>query len=257
MRILNRFKKLYEDSECNNIIKVSKQYGKMENKIIDEKWNNDKLENIPDEYKEEVEKLCSSEGFNRIYGNYKLKTVRQKIPVIYKVSAAVAVLLLVFNISIATVPAIKNITLNFLAEDGLVATHIGLSEKEQAQRNKESSGEDTKLGPEVEYRPTYIPKEYKVSQEIKTMESLSIEFYDEQDNLLQYDQSPDTSSLSIDSENAKSYNIKVGEDDALLIIKNQKSHLVVHKDKYFITVSGEKISKDEIIKIAESIKEVK
>ena len=97
--------------------------------------NREKKNQPTDKQIEKFKKLCNRE----------FKKNNRKASLVYKVVAAAAVILIVFNISINSVPAIKKVVLNFLAYSKQTHTTIKVDEKELISKEPAEEFTETTL----------------------------------------------------------------------------------------------------------------
>ena len=107
------------------------------------------------------------------------------------------------------------------------------------------------------YAPTYIPEGYVYSEEhsdISGGSDMSVVIYANGDKSLSFLQGNDSSIAYIDTENAdRLEHIMIGESEALLVVKGNRTHVVWSHGSTMLSVKGYE-SPEEIIKVAEGIK---
>ncbi len=107
------------------------------------------------------------------------------------------------------------------------------------------------------YAPTYIPEGYVYSEEHSDINGITDTYliiYTKDDKVINFEQSNDSTVTKIDTENADRVEyIMIGESEALLVVKGNRTHVVWSHGSTMLTVKGYE-SPEEIIKVAEGIK---
>ncbi len=107
------------------------------------------------------------------------------------------------------------------------------------------------------YAPTYIPEGYVYSEEYSDTSGgsdMSVIICTDGDKILSFLQGNDSSIAYIDTENAdRVEHIVIGESEALLVVKGNRTHVVWSHGSTMLSVKGYE-SPEEIIKVAEGIK---
>ena len=109
--------------------------------------------------------------------------------------------------------------------------------------------------------PSYIPKGYKETERRETQKSMHINYDDNNGNSIYYNYSvPTNSQRMINTENAEIENIKIKNDDIMLVYKGNNIKALLENKKYICYISmnydknkDENYMKQEMIKIINSI----
>ncbi|WP_370801859.1 DUF4367 domain-containing protein [Eubacterium ventriosum] len=186
----------------------------------------------------------------------KIKSLNFKLKV-YRTATALGVLLLIFNISVVSVPAMKEKTLEFFMKTYNDHTDIGKYPGEKVEDVKNVSDDRFTIKLSKEYEITYLPKGFKMTNMNKDEAGWSADYYNE-DKLIMFSQSSlNGTDLSIDTENTKNTYVDINGQQAFMTEKENLVNMVWRVDENIITVSGIDVSKKEIIKVARSVKKVK
>ena len=186
----------------------------------------------------------------------KIKSLNFKLKV-YRTATALGVLLLIFNISVVSVPAMKEKTLEFFMKTYDDHTDIGKYPGEKVEDVKNVSDDRFTIKLSKEYEITYLPKGFKLRDMHKDEIGWEANYYNE-DKLITFSQSSlNGTDLSIDTENTKNTYVDINGHQAFMTEKENLVNMVWRVDENIITVSGIDVSKKEIIKVARSVKKVK
>lgn len=186
----------------------------------------------------------------------KIKSLSFKLKV-YRTATALGVLLLIFNISVVSVPAMKEKTLEFFMKTYDDHTDIGKYPGEKVEDVKNVSDDRFTIKLSEEYEITYLPKGFKLRDMHKDEIGWEANYYNE-DKLITFSQSSlNGTDLSIDTENTKNTYVDINGQQAFMTEKENLVNMVWRVDENIITVSGIDVSKKEIIKVARSVKKVK
>lgn len=186
----------------------------------------------------------------------KIKSLSFKLKV-YRTATALGVLLLIFNISVVSVPAMKEKTLEFFMKTYDDHTDIGKYPGEKVEDVKNVSDDRFTIKLSKEYEITYLPKGFKLRDMHKDEIGWEANYYNE-DKLITFSQSSlNGTDLSIDTENTKNTYVDINGQQAFMTEKENLVNMVWRVDENIITVSGIDVSKKEIIKVARSVKKVK
>ena len=186
----------------------------------------------------------------------KIKSLNFKLKV-YRTATALGVLLLIFNISVVSVPAMKEKTLEFFMKTYDDHTDIGKYPGEKVEDVKNVSDDRFTIKLSKEYEITYLPKGFKLRDMHKDEIGWEANYYNE-DKLITFSQSSlNGTDLSIDTENTKNTYVDINGQQAFMTEKENLVNMVWRVDENIITVSGIDVSKKEIIKVARSVKKVK
>lgn len=167
----------------------------------------------------------------------------------YRISIALAVLVIVSLTSILTVEAVRIRFLNLMIEVEEKYTTIRLQDENSAAiitlDNESWSGC---------FRPTYIPDGYYLTYEYNKELTKQLTYENEQGKAIHYSQFSSSTSVSLDSENASVMeNIKVNGFDGLLIIKGEHISIAWSDREHIFTVLCS-VTRAEAERIAQSVK---
>ena len=186
----------------------------------------------------------------------KIKSLNFKLKV-YRTATALGVLLLIFNISVVSVPAMKEKTLEFFMKTYNDHTDIGKYPGEKVEDVKNVSDDRFTIKLSKEYEITYLPKGFKLRDMHKDEIGWEANYYNE-DKLITFSQSSlNGTDLSIDTENTKNTYVDINWQQAFMTEKENLVNMVWRVDEIIITVSEIDVSNKAIIKVARSVKKVK
>lgn len=186
----------------------------------------------------------------------KIKSLSFKLKV-YRTATALGVLLLIFNVSVVSVPAMKEKTLEFFMKTYNDHTDIGKYPGEKVEDVKNVSDDRFTIKLSKEYEITYLPKGFKLRDMHKDEIGWEANYYNE-DKLITFSQSSlNGTDLSIDTENTKNTYVDINGQQAFMTEKENLVNMVWRVDENIITVSGIDVSKEEIIKVARSVEKVR
>lgn len=175
----------------------------------------------------------------------------------YKCTSIFAALLLLFNISIVSVPAARSSIVNFLIQfDHNSANIIPTESTRDGDINyyKNSSESDYDSVFDKEYSITYLPKGYKLDSSIKSSNYITKSYTNKDSQSISFSQEVDVSNIHLDAnENSLSY-IDVSGYNAAISEKDNKIIISWKIDKYYILMTFEGTSRDEAIHVAQSVK---
>lgn len=185
--------------------------------------------------------------------NRELKKKDRKVSIPYKVAVAAAAILIIFNMSIISVPAVKQVVVNFLMKSGKTHTTIYIDNKE---RNTVEDSTNYRLLMEEEYTITYLPEELYIVKEERTSRTITrrYENSDDDSQMIIFSQENDGATINLDTENAIVDYVDINGINALLSQKGDTINIIWRTDKYYISITSQNIEKDELIKIAKSVK---
>lgn len=186
----------------------------------------------------------------------KIKSLNFKLKV-YRTATALGVLLLIFNVSVVSVPAMKEKTLEFFMKTYNDHTDIGKYPGEKVEDVKNVSDDRFTIKLSKEYEITYLPEGFKLGDMHKDEIGWEANYYNE-DKLITFSQSSlNGTDLSIDTENTKNTYVDINGQQAFMTEKENLVNMVWRVDENIITVSGIDVSKEEIIKVARSVEKVR
>lgn len=238
--------------------KASSTYVEYEGKkIIEEanQLNKQSGEPLPENYTKFMDDLFTD---NQKVQFNKSKEKKNGIPLFYKASVAVAVVMIVFNISVVLVPAMRSATLGFLVKESKVATQIQSNDVNKENSSRVSEGRFDIEWTE-EYNVTYLPEGFSTLTSSCSTLSRCIEYADVNDNSITFEQDIDSTTYSIDTENAKVEYLDINGKRAMYVEKEYEeigntNKLLWKENDYFIEVEGIGVTKEELVKVAESVK---
>lgn len=171
----------------------------------------------------------------------------------YKIATSAAVVLLAFNVSAVSVPGVKRVVLNFLTSSEKTHTRMNINDGERSSANEETEQARYKIGVENEYRVTYLPEGFEIEREEKISGLLKIE-YRNNNKCIFLQQTLESATINIDTEDSNVDYIDINGNNAFLSQKDKVINIVWRVNEYFFSISSEGIDKDELIKMAKSIK---
>lgn len=186
----------------------------------------------------------------------KIKSLSFKLKV-YRTATALGVLLLIFNVSVVSVPAMKEKTLEFFMKTYNDHTDIGkyLGEKVEDVKNVSDDRFTIKLS--KEYEITYLPKGFKLGDMSKDETGWEANYYNE-DEVITFSQSSlNGTDLSIDTENTKNTYVDINGQQAFVTEKDEQISVTWRVDENIIRVTSIGVKKAELIKVAKSVEKVK
>lgn len=177
----------------------------------------------------------------------------RKVSVLYKVAAVAAAILIIFNISIISVPAVKRVVLNFLTKSEKTHTTVYIDDKE---RNIVEDGTNYRIITEEEYGITYLPEGFYIEKEEKTSRTMirSYENTNDADQMIMFTQSEDSATVNIDTEDATVDYVDINGNNALLSQKDNVITITWRTDKHYLSITSLNVESSEVLKIARSVK---
>ena len=205
-------------------------------KIIEEanQLNKQSGEPLPENYTKFMDDLFTD---NQKVQFNKSKEKKNGIPLFYKAAVVVAAVMIVFNISVVSVPAMRSATLGFLVKESKIATQI-----QSNDANKENNSWLNKDKFDIEwteeYNVTYLPEGFSALTLSCSTLSRYIEYADGNDNSITLGKK----AMYVEKEYEE-----IGNTNKLLW----------KEDDYFIGLDGIGVTKEELVKVAESVKKTK
>ena len=176
---------------------------------------------------------------------------------VYRTATALGVLLLIFNISVVLVPAMKEKTLEFFMKTYDDHTDIGKYPGEKVEDVKNVSDDRFTIKLSKEYEITYLPKGFKLTNMNKDETGWNADYYNE-DKLITFSQSSlNGTDLSIDTENTKNTYVDINGQQAFVTEKDEQISVTWRVDENIIRVTSIGVKKAELIKVAKSVEKVK
>lgn len=186
----------------------------------------------------------------------KIKSLSFKLKV-YRTATALGVLLLIFNVSVVSVPAIKEKTLEFFMKTYNDHTDIGKYPGEKVEDVRNVSDDRFTIKLSKEYEITYLPKGFKLGDMSKDETGWEANYYNE-DEVITFSQSSlNGTDLSIDTENTKNTYVDINGQQAFVTEKDEQISVTWRVDENIIRVTSIGVKKAELIKVAKSVEKVK
>lgn len=186
----------------------------------------------------------------------KIKSLNFKLKV-YRTATALGVLLLIFNISVVSVPAMKEKTLEFFMKIYNDHTDIGKYPGEKVEDVKNVSDDSFTIKLSKEYEITYLPEGFKLGDMSKDETGWEANYYNE-DEVITFSQSSlNGTDLSIDTENTKNTYVDINGQQAFVTEKDEQISVTWRVDENIIRVTSIGVKKAELIKVAKSVEKVK
>lgn len=186
----------------------------------------------------------------------KIKSLSFKLKV-YRTATALGVLLLIFNISVVSVPAMKEKTLEFFMKTYDDHTDIGKYPGEKVEDVKNVSDDRFTIKLSKEYEITYLPEGFKLGDMSKDETGWEANYYND-DEVITFSQSSlNGTDLSIDTENTKNTYVDINGQQAFVTEKDEQISVTWRVDENIIRVTSIGVKKAELIKVAKSVEKVK
>ena len=186
----------------------------------------------------------------------KLKSLNFKLKV-YRTATVLGVLLLIFNISVVSVPAMKEKTLEFFMKTYDDHTDIGKYPGEKVEDVKNVSDDRFTIKLSKEYEITYLPEGFKLGDMSKDETGWEANYYNE-DEVITFSQSSlNGTDLSIDTANTKNTYVDINGQQAFVTEKDEQISVTWRVDENIIRVTSIGVKKAELIKVAKSVEKVK
>lgn len=186
----------------------------------------------------------------------KIKSLSFKLKV-YRTATALGVLLLIFNVSVVSVPAMKEKTLEFFMKTYNDHTDIGKYPGEKVEDVKNVSDDRFTIKLSKEYEITYLPEGFKLGDMSKDETGWEANYYNE-DEVITFSQSSlNGTDLSIDTENIKNTYVDINGQQAFVTEKDEQISVTWRVDENIIRVTSIGVKKAELIKVAKSVEKVK
>lgn len=186
----------------------------------------------------------------------KIKSLSFKLKV-YRTATALGVLLLIFNVSVVSVPAMKEKTLEFFMKTYNDHTDIGKYPGEKVEDVKNVSDDRFTIKLSKEYEITYLPEGFKLGDMSKDETGWEANYYNE-DEVITFSQSLlNGTDLSIDTENTKNTYVDINGQQAFVTEKDEQISVTWRVDENIIRVTSIGVKKAELIKVAKSVEKVK
>lgn len=186
----------------------------------------------------------------------KIKSLSFKLKV-YRTATALGVLLLIFNVSVVSVPAMKEKTLEFFMKTYNDHTDIGKYPGEKVEDVKNVSDDRFTIKLSKEYEITYLPEGFKLGDMSKDETGWEANYYNE-DEVITFSQSSlNGTDLSIDTENTKNTYVDINGQQDFVTEKDEQISVTWRVDENIIRVTSIGVKKAELIKVAKSVEKVK
>ena len=210
------------------------------------------VENIAKEFSdvEREPKISYSSGFIKGMNNFFKKNRRSDRSIhirriILKSSVAVIILLIVSTSVIFNVEALRVPFLNFIEHPGQQSTKI---EAKDQNANYDLYADQL----HGMYLPAFLPNSYSIESINKTGQNTIVIFKNPDSQIINFQNISETSLANIDNEDAQAEHISVNGKDAELFDKNGR-YTLVFKFEYNVFMLSGPLSKDDMIKVAESL----
>lgn len=189
-------------------------------------------------------KICAKE-FRK-----KKRTVKTR----YRVAVVVAVALLAFNISVVSVPAMRQFITNFLIEITDTHSEIKISDSEAKEREKSLKNNKYRIKFDKEYSVNYLPEGYYAVEEIRQPSVITINFENKNGGKISFQQHFDYMVTNVDSENANTEYVDINGSRGILYSEKEYQIIIWKVKEYFLQLTSKNVSENELIKIAENVK---
>lgn len=208
-------------------------------------YNKELYESLPSD--EELGGITFSDAFENKMQKLINAQKKSYYYMINTVGKRVAIILLTLFISLTVttfgVKAIRESVIEFITETFDKFTKVTV-------KNEDTSATHDVF---IKASPQYIPQGYTVESEIDVFGVYQIYYTDKNNNTIDYHQEfGNLNTLQINTENVEYENITINSYDG--VFYNNGSNTIVFADETYLYKVYGQISKDELIKIAESIK---
>jgi hypothetical protein len=216
------------------------------------------LEN--EELKEKNEYSFSDEQnrtFSKMVNSYLKKQafyslIKGTSSILKKASVFIVLASIVFGLTIVNVDAARTKLLNMILRVEDEYTSIKL----EKNKNGNVLNNSIYINWENAYAPTYMPDGYSIHNISNTGNMRFIEYLNESSDMndkpIVFMQMPVEANGIVDTEDAKVTNIKIHDNDGIMIEKGERIIVIWHNDEYLFDLSGYE-DKSEILKVAESV----
>ena len=213
--------------------------------------------NKSDEYAPTKQQIKEFEKISK-NRNHKKKKKSQTFKLkVYRTATALGVLLLIFNVSVVSVPAMKEKTLEFFMKTYNDHTDIGKYPGKKVEDVKNVSDDRFTIKLSKEYEITYLPEGFKLGDMSKDETGWEANYYNE-DEVITFSQSSlNGTDLSIDTENTKNTYVDINGQQAFVTEKDEQISVTWRVDENIIRVTSIGVKKAELIKVAKSVEKVK
>lgn len=161
-----------------------------------------------------------------------------------KAAIFIAVLTIGFAITFTTVDAFKITVINFIIEQKEKFSLISLSENNNISVPTELN---------EKYFPHYLPEGYEINSTFINDGGVEISYINKNDEIFIYSYFDKNSKAGINTENTTETSVLINGLEGSIFSKDGYRILVFKSDEYIFIIEGH-IEKEEIIKIAKSIK---
>ena len=193
---------------------------------------------VDEQFKQLMARYRQEQGAHR-FRSLPRKVLRRAVTV----AAAVAVLCSsAFTVAMASSPTIRGIILEDFGKYSDLVMLLGEQKAECPE------------GWEEMYYPTYIPQGYTFYKCTKSSEVSNLIYINSDKEFINFSIITNSTNISMDTEKMTKAKLEINGQDAILYVKERISSLVINYEDYVILISGY-LTKDDVIKIAESISE--
>ena len=167
--------------------------------------------------------------------------------------AALGILCIGLTTAFASSETFRVRVFSMFAEDRGQYTAIGLREDEQ-------KAFDVPNGWEGMYYPSYIPAEFEIeSVDSSFGREFSVYMRDKNnsDVRLIFEEMSENNEMNVDTENARVYHTKIHGSDAIVSIKEKTSSVIWSESNRILSIMMDGDNEEQILKVAESVKQIK
>lgn len=181
--------------------------------------------------------------------NYEIDMKRKRtLMKLKKITAKAAIFIVIFVIgffiTFSTVDAFKIMVINFFIEQKEKFTLLSLTENNPSPVPSELT---------ERYYPHYLPEGYEILNTFVNENKVEISYINKNNEIINYGYFGIDATAGIDTENRTETSVLINGMQGYIYSKNNHKILVFTTEDYIFVIDGF-ISQDEIIKIAESIK---
>ncbi|ADY54475.1 hypothetical protein Sgly_0104 [Syntrophobotulus glycolicus DSM 8271] len=248
---LNRDKLTDEYEEA--LIKLAMaSYAEHEGKILmqqNEELKNDPVYQPTTEAKRKFKKIL-----NRQYYKQKTKNCFQaSYRYLNKAAIIFLFIIILLSISVVTIEAVRIKVLNLFINMQEKYTEIRLEDR----GGENIAGNNIYINWDNAYAPTDIPLGYSISNLLNNKSFKTIEYTNDNNGIIIFQQFDDDVISNVDTENADSIEkIKIQGHEGLFVNKDGKQTITWGNDTYIFSITTN-LQKEDIIKIAESVNLIK
>jgi len=212
---------------------------------------NDMHEHIP--FPVELDKKIKM-LINQYYRKAKIKSIWEITKKVFpRIVAVFFAIFLFFTIGVISSEAFRVKLLNFLVQIEKEYTSIDIRNSDFESSNLDYSNIPSNWG-EI-YVPEHVPEGFKIVNTKNLSDVKIIHYEDDNKRFIVFEQSKsEKSNIRVDTENAAVQEVKINDAKGLLVEKNGLITIVWHNNDLSFSLMS-RIDKEELLKMAESIKE--